>query len=522
MRRYLFVILFALVLALPFALRAVIRAPEVALPADSGADRLVIVTPHNQDIRREFAQAFDQWHRRHYGASVTIDYRTPGGANDIIRLVQTLYDGQRKPGGALPPPDQVKGVDIDLVWGGGDFMFNNELKPLGVLQPIPLPPDILTAAFPQKTLGGIKLYDQTASASGELLPPKWVGICLSSFGIVYNPTMYQVLNLPPPGTWSDLANPRLAGWVALADPTHSGSVAVAYMMVLQRAMADAETAFLTHHPQLKDLPPAKLQQRPDYQNAIDRGWHTGMGTLLLMAANARYFTDSATMPPMDVANGDAAAGVAIDFYANTYEEVMGRDRVRYVAPHAATAITPDPIAILYGVRGRRLTLATHFIEFLLSPEGQRLWILKPGAPGGPLQRSLRRSPIRRDVYQNQQGWADDFNPFTASGGFNQRGQWMVLFSDIRPLWAAAWIDSRDSLKQAYAAILAVQDPQRRRDLIAELADLPITRADVRNLQKERKQHRNAPNASEWTARQRIDWAKKFRAHYAKTAAQAAR
>jgi ABC-type Fe3+ transport system substrate-binding protein len=450
------------------------------------------------------------------------DNRTPGGANDNNRLVQTLYDGQRRTGGSPPSADQIKGVDIDLVWGGGDFMFNNELKPLGVLEAVQLPPGVLKAAFPQPRLGGIKLYDQTYDGAGKLLEPKWVGVCLSSFGIIYNPSMYQVLNLPPPKTWSDLADPRLAGWVALADPTHSGSVAVAYMMVLQRAMADAEGKFLANHPKLRDLPPSELHAREDYQQAIDRGWHTGMGTLLLMAANARYFTDSATMPPMDVANGDAAAGVAIDFYANTYQEVMGRDRARYVAPAAATAITPDPIAILYGVRGRRLTLATHFIQFLLSPEGQRLWILKPGTPGGPSQRSLRRSPIRQDVYANQAGWADHFNPFISSGGFNQRGEWMALFSDVRPIWAAAWIDSRDALKASYAAILAVENPMRRRDLIAELADLPIKRSDVRHLQQERRKRHNAPDYSEWAARQRIDWAKTFRNHYAKTAAQAGR
>jgi ABC-type Fe3+ transport system substrate-binding protein len=521
MARYLYVILFVIVLALPFALRAVIQGPPEATTS-AGDERLVIVTPHNQDIRREFARAFDLWHRTTYGTGVQIDYRTPGGTNDIVRLIQTLYDGQRRADGSLPPGGQIKGVDIDLVWGGGDFMFNNELKPLGVLEGIPLSQAVLDSAFPQKRLGGIRLYDQSYDASGKLLPPKWVGVCLSSFGIIYNPRMYQVLSLAPPKTWSDLADPRLAGWVALADPTHSGSVAVAYMMVLQRAMANAEGKFLGDHPGLRDISPTKLHARGDYQRAIDRGWHTGMGTLLLMAANARYFTDSATMPPMDVANGDAAAGVAIDFYANTYEQVMGRDRARYVAPAAATAITPDPIAILYGVHGRRLTLATHFIEFLLSREGQRLWILKPGTPGGPVERGLLRSPIRRDIYENQTGWADDFNPFTSSGGFNQRGEWMALFSDVRSIWAAAWIDSRDALKEAYATILAVNDTERRQDLIAALADLPIERSDVRRLQEERHKRQNSPEYSEWAARQRIDWAKKFRAHYAATAADARR
>lgn len=521
MRRWMWVILFAAVLGLPFVLRAVIRTPQAGA-IDQAGPRLVVVTPNNQDIRREFATAFDAWHRRHYGSGVSIDYRTPGGTNDIKRLIQTLYDGQRRADGTLPPADQIRGVDIDVLWGGGDFMFNNELKPLGVLAPIRLPPSELDKVFPHKTLGGIKLYDQTYDSSGKLLPPRWIGTCLSSFGIIYNPQIYGVLGLPAPRSWRDLADPRLDGWLALADPTHSGSVAVAYMMVIQRAMADAQEAFFNRQPSLRDLSARDLNKRTDYQAALDRGWHDGMGTLLLMAANARYFTDSATLPPMDVANGDAAAGVAIDFYARTYEGMMGPARAQYVAPKAATAIIPDPIAILYGVHGRQLELAEHFIEFVLSPQGQRLWILKPGVKGGPLERALRRSPIRQDVYTDRRNWTDDFDPFTSSGGFNQHNEWMGLFSDVRPIWAAAWIDSRDALKQAYATVLAVKDPRRRADLIDALADLPIQRPDVRRLHEQAQRLRHSPDQSQWAARQRIDWGKTFRKHYAAVAAEALR
>ena len=43
-------------------------------------------------------------------------------------------------------------------------------------------------------------------------------------------------------------------------------------------------------------------------------------------------------------------------------------------------------------------LATRFIEFILSPEGQKLWGLKAGAPGGPEKMALRNMPLRRDYY----------------------------------------------------------------------------------------------------------------------------
>ena len=86
---------------------------------------------------------------------------------------------------------------------------------------------------------------------------------------------------------------RLAGMLALADPTHSGSVAVAYNMVVQRRMADAEEAYRqsTAGPDGKPLPLDKLNKKePKYQAALADGWHRGMGDLQRIAANGRYFT----------------------------------------------------------------------------------------------------------------------------------------------------------------------------------------------------------------------------------------
>jgi hypothetical protein len=264
------------------------------------------------------------------------------------------------------------------------------------------------------------------------------------------------------------------------------------------------------------LPKNDLKNNVEYQNAIAGGWKRGMAELVKIAANARYFTDSSTLVPMDVAHGEAAAGMAIDFYARVTEEAVGPSRLQYFAPTGATAITPDPVAILHGTSGRKLELAEHFIEFLLSPQGQRLWILKVGAPGGPVERSLRRMPIRRDLYGDRFNWTDDVDLFTAARGFNQRGEWMALFGDSRPIWVAAWIDSRDALKDAYAAILNVPDPAKRRMLIEQLADLPIEMADVARIRDERKAlEKSSGELDEWRARQQIAWANKFREHYRK-------
>jgi hypothetical protein len=213
--------------------------------------------------------------------------------------------------------------------------------------------------------------------------------------------------------------------------------------------------------------------------------------------------------------------MAIDFYARVTEETVGPDRARYIAPYASTAITPDGVAILGHVSGPQLELATQFVEFLLTPEGQRLWILKAGVPGGPVERSLRRMPIRRDVYTDQSGWADHFNPFEEAGGFNQRGEWMALLSDTRPIWDAAWIDSRDALLDSYAKILKVPDEQRRAELLRRLADVPITMRDVEDRRAERLRLEAAhADVNLWSAQQRILWGNRFRAHYAAVAKNA--
>jgi ABC-type Fe3+ transport system substrate-binding protein len=513
MPRPLFLILFALVLALPFLMRlALLRRQAPGGAASASSPRLVIVTPMNRDIRYEFEHAFNRWHQAHFGQAVDIDFRTPGGTNDVRRLLENTYRAYRNAAGQIRPDAPA---DIQIVWGGGDFFFDQELKPLGLLQPMKFDPKLLAAAFPQPTLAGVKLFDQTRDADGRPTP-QWVGVCLSSFGICYNADLYHRLGLPSPRQWHDLADPRLAGFVALADPAHSGSAAVAFMVVLQRAMADAEEAFFRDHPSAKDLSKIEWSKNPEYRHAIAAGWKQGMRTLVLIAANARYFSDSSPMVPNDVGNGQAAAGMVIDFYGRVFQEAVG-DRCRFIVPVAATAITPDPVAILHGVKGEPLTLATRFVEFLLSPEGQRLWILKPGIPDGPRQYAMRRPPIRPDLYADRAGWTDDTNPFTEAGGFNQRGEWMTLFTDTRMIWSAAWLDSRESLKSAYASILAIPDPARRAEMLARLSDIPIEMSDVEQIQKQRKAADAAGVGDECNAKARIHWGQVFAEHYRRAA-----
>lgn len=520
MRQAAAIILLCVVLSLPFAARTLFTpsAPPIA----PSTKRLVIITANTQDIRRAFADAFAQWYRQKFHTDVILDYRVPGGGNDILRQLDTTYRAARSADGKLNPNFHA---DIDMVWGGGDYFFDVELKrQMNVLEPMDIPQELLHQAFPNPTLAGVKLYDyQPPIAGTQRVPePQWVGLCLSSMGIIYNPDLYHSLQLSPPKTWDDLTNEKLNGLIALADPSHSASVALAYMMVVQRAMANAESQFFAQHPQAKSLDKTSLAKNKDYQSALALGWQTGMQTLQRIAANARYFTAWGSQVPNDVGSGDAAAGIAIDFYGRVYEEQVGANRLQFIAPIGATSTTPDPIAILAGVRGEQYKLANQFIEFLLSPKGQKLWITRAGAPGGPADRSLHRLPIRPDVYADQTNWTDYVNPFEQAHGFNQRNDWMGLFSDTRTVWTAAWIDTRDDLKSAHEAVLNVKDPNRRAALLTDLATLPIQMSDLAATAAERKKLEQDPHSDleGFAAQKQIELAKKFREHYQEIKRQA--
>jgi hypothetical protein len=99
---------------------------------------------------------------------------------------------------------------------------------------------------------------------------------------------------------------------------------------------------------------------------------------------------------------------------------------------------------------------------------------------------------------------------------------MATFSDLPMIWGAAWIDQRDDLDDAYAAVLKVPDRAVRAALIDELAAIPITRGDVMDLMAKRKKMEadRTSDSDLWKARQRLQWAARFAAHYHQVAREA--
>jgi ABC-type Fe3+ transport system substrate-binding protein len=435
--------LLALIVALPLGLRRQSQAGTAR-----GADEtLVVLTPHNETIRQELGEAFAAYWRQRTGRTVYLDWRSPGGTSEIRMVLDAGYKAARETG--------REGIGVDLLFGGGEPDFSDQarkgrLLPLAVFTDHPewFGPDRPVA----ETYTGERLY-----------PPDrtWVGTCLSQFGICYNPAVLKRLDLPPPAIWDDLGDPRYSGHIALADPTKSGSVARSFELLVQDQMQR----------RLKD--PALTREA-----ALAAGWAAGLQLIQRMAANARYFTDSASRIPQEVGQGNAAAGMCIDFYGRSFAADLttpdGSPRLVWTAPLGGTTLSADPIGVLKGAPHPEL--AQGFVEFCLSPQGQSVWFGRPGSPGGPRDRALHRLPIRRDLYTPAylaHATQPDLHPYQADVLLTyQRELTGRAFNSLRKIVRVMCIDSHDEMKAAWQALSDAGMPADAMAVFADVTSLP--------------------------------------------------
>jgi len=427
--------LLAAIVGVPLLMRG---GDDAAASPDGATRRLIIYTPHNEQIRYEFAAGFNRYRVAKGELPVAFDWRSSGGTSDLRKQVLSQYEAAAQRGGV--GAIDSRGIGADLFFGGGEFEHNQLLagievdgQKVAVSRPIVLPDGLLEEAFPTPLIGGEKLYHP------ELY---WIGTTLSSFGIVYNRDVLAMGGLAEPTTWADLAAPGLMGEVALADPGHSGSIAVTYETIVKRM-----------------------------------GWHEGWGLLRRVFANARYFTSSSSKVPVDVSAGEAAAGMCIDFYGRFQSGAIadrdGNSRVGYIDPVGLTATTADPISILRGAPEPEL--ADEFVAWTLSPEAQRLWQYHTrqitGIDEGPVRYELRRQPIRRDAFTPEQ------RAFFTDPLIDPFGQAVPMppgvpsyYSFVEVMAQAMAIDVHDELCAAWAAIQAAGPQHPRRAQMLALFD----------------------------------------------------
>lgn len=436
--RIVIAVLLGIILGVPFAL-TIGRDRETA-PAD--AQRLIVISPHVPQIRAEFGRAFSEWHLRVHGTPAVVDFRTPGGTSEIRKQLEAMFSSAVKnlverglldpniPDDALLPPGSV---EYDIFFGGGSFDHGQTANPMSIAvrtpdgqnavvrirqsAPAGFTQAELDAIFGENRIGPQKLYDPAQ---------RWIGTALSSFGIVFNREVLARLGLPEPAGFHSLTDPRLIGWVALADPRQSGSVTTTFDSILG-----------------------------------NQGWEEGWRTLRGMCGTTRYFTNSSTKPPIDVSMGEAAAGLAIDFYgrgqAQVIAETGGGDRVGYTDPAGAVYVDADPVSLLNG--GPNPELGKRFIRFCLTDEAQALWQFRAGDPTnpsgpsgepmGPREHELRRMPVRRSMFERYfEHFIDQVNPFEIVSDVENPG-WRT---GVQVMMGAFGVDLADECRAAYAAL----------------------------------------------------------------------
>lgn len=478
------------ILVVPFALRP---KPVAAGRVD---ETLVIITPHNEAIRHEFGLAFTEWYQKRTGRVVVIDWRLIGGTSEIARFLEGEYTASFQyhwtktlgrpwsndvltgfASGALPAdaPAVAKearaaflesevSCGIDLFYGGGSYDFIRQAQAgrlvdsgIMTLHPEWFNEDVIPQAF-----AGEAYWDTKGL---------WVGTVLSSFGIIANKDSLARLGVTtPPRSWTDLADPRYAGEVALADPTKSGSIAKAFENVIQQQMQRVVNERMATARYANEAAMKAAEAR-----AVAEGWTEGLRLLQKIGANARYFTDSAQKVPIDVAAGDCAVGMGIDFYGRQQQEAVRRrganDRLTYVAPEGGAVASVDPVGLLRGAPNK--TAAVAFIEFSLTMEGQKLWNLKPGVEGGPEYFALRRLPVRKDFYQiegiNDLRSDPEEQPYAPQERLiyhpERTGK---LFREMAFVIRVMCLDTQPELKKAWRALIDAGMPE---DALAAFQDV---------------------------------------------------
>lgn len=472
-------------LPLLLALIGVLIGPILLRPKGEGIPTagertVVIITPNNESIRYEYGRAFEDWYRVRHGQRVRVDWRIPGGTSEIGRYVDSEYlasfqnywqgtlhrpwsklvEGSFSNRRVTPGADTTKdtpeqqarraflaskiGCKLDLFFGGGAYDFQQAagkgfLVDCGFLKEHPKMFGDQPGQIPQ-FVSGEPYWDPKG---------RWLGTVISSFGICYNPEVLQRLGIAEtPKRWADLTAPQYFHAIALANPTQSSSVNRTFEMLIQQ--------------QIQERIAGRKVTTAEEQAAVREGWDAGMRLLMKIGANARYFTDSSTKIAMDVAAGEAAAGMTIDFYGRFQNEAVrqtdGSSRLQYVNAEGGTSFGVDPIGLFRGAP--HADVAKEFIAFVMSPEGQKLWNWKVGEPGGPKHYALRRLPVLPAMYAPEYRPLrsdPEVDPYEQAQAFVYHDAWTAaLFRQIAFIFRVMCIDSHEELQKAWEALQTAQ------------------------------------------------------------------
>jgi ABC-type Fe3+ transport system substrate-binding protein len=414
-KKFILASLCALLIGLPLLVRD--RHRTINAAAD---DTVIILTGHNENLRYELANGFQEWYRRRTGRTVFVDWRCIGGISEVLRYLQTVYAAAFRrhwendlhrpwteevwrayirrttdPSKWATPLDREVCAafynsnvtsDVDLLFGGGASEFRLQAQ-LGIVVECGFlreHPELFREDVIPQFFAGEELWDREG---------RWFGQALSTFGILSNQTVLAANGIDYElNRWDQLAEPALFGLIALVDPAKSSASQKVYEVILQREIAVRLAELRQEH---RRWSAADLERR-----ALDEGWLRGLRLLLRISANARYYADAPTKMILDVSSGNSAVGITVSFMGQVQrmEDLRrsGTDRLRCAMPADGCTVSADPIAMLRGAP--HPDVAKLFLEYVLGEDGQKVIAFSVGSPGGPVRSDLCRQAIRRDIY----------------------------------------------------------------------------------------------------------------------------
>ncbi len=410
---------------------------------------LIVITPHWEGIKYEFDRGFREYWKEKTGETVKVQWLDVGGGTDALKFVL----GQFR--------NNSESIGVDMFWGGGVDPFEL-MKEKGHLEPFKVSEKQIQR-IPRR-LFGYNLYAPNF---------EWYGTVISGFGIIYNKKVSELLGFPMPTTWEDLARPEVFSYIGTGDPANSSTSHVMYEFILQ-----------------------------------GYGFEKGMDVITRMAANARRFDKHSSNVSREVALGEVAYGISIDFYAGAAIAEAGADKLGFVYPNRLTVVNPDPIAILKGAPHPKL--AREFLKYVLSDQAQRLWFLPKGSPGGPAKYNLMRVPILKDLIEKEaQNSSMTYNPFLIEGTLDYKQdfgskRWTILNDFLR----AALIDTHQDLVDAWKAIRKLPEKQRE-PWIERMTHPLVTEKEMFELAE------GSWKNAEYRNNTRTEWTKAYRKRYQK-------
>lgn len=221
----------------------------------------------------------------------------------------------------------------DIFWASAPDAFE-VLKAEGLLAKIAPKSD----GIPEK-IGAYPMND----ADGT-----YFGFAASGYGIMWNERYLKAHELEPAREWSDLTKPEYFGHVGMSAPSRSGTTHLTVETLLQ-----------------------------------GDGWQEGWSQWKWMAGNFRTVTERSFGVPDGVNTGNFGLGIVIDFFG--FSSRASGFPVDFAYP-TVTALVPANVGVVTNAPNH--DGAVSFVEFLLSPEGQKV-LLDP---------AIMRLPVNPAAY----------------------------------------------------------------------------------------------------------------------------